>query len=89
MDAVKSAEQLAAEKQGGGTESKAAAPTSVSGLLGGFAKRAARKDKEEPAAPSARATFLTTSVEVVRLTTDVSAADVAIPTGFAEEKSGR
>jgi hypothetical protein len=83
MDAVKSAEDLAAEKQGS-AESKPATPTSVGGLLGGFARKAVRKDKEE--APSARVTFLTTSVEVLKLTTEVAASEVAIPTGFTEAR---
>lgn len=79
MDGVKSAEQLAAEQKGeGGSES----PKSIGGLLGGFAKKAAKKGD----APKARATVLTTSVEVLKLTTDVDAAAVAVPAGFKESK---
>ena len=76
MDAVKSTEQLAAEKSGG--DSGGAPPTSIGGLLGGFGKKAAKKDE----APQTRSTFLTTSTEVLKLTTDVAAEAVAVPAGF-------
>jgi hypothetical protein len=81
MDAVKSAEQLAAEKQSA-AESSQPAPKSVGGLIGGLARRAVKKDEE----PKTRATFLTTSNEVLKLTTDVTAGDVAVPAGFTETK---
>lgn len=79
MDAVKSAEEIAQEKQGN-EDSKPSNAKSVGGLLGGLAKKAAKKDDE----PKARTTFLTTSVEVLKVTTDVSADDVGIPAGFKE-----
>jgi hypothetical protein len=80
MDAVKSAEQIAAEQQQSDADSRPSAAKGVGGLLGGLAKKAARKDD----APKTRSTFLTTSVEVLKLTTDVTADDVAVPAGFKE-----
>jgi hypothetical protein len=89
FDAVKSAEQVAQEAKAGtaDTDSKKA-PTSVGGLLGGIARRAAAKKAEggEAQGPKDRATLLTGSTEVLKVVTDVSAADVSIPAGFKESK---
>ena len=82
VEAVKSAEMLAAEKEQS-ADSQPAASGGVGGLLGGFARRAAKK---EPEAPKARATFMTTTNEVLSVSTSVSPADVAIPQGFREKK---
>ena len=84
MDAVESAEQMAAEKQQSDADSRPSAAKGVGGLLGGLAKRAAARQGRT--SRKSRATFLTTSVEVLKLTTDVSAADVAMPAGFTESK---
>jgi hypothetical protein len=81
MDAVKSPEQLAEERQTT-QDDKLSNARSVGGLLGGLARKAAKKDDE----PKARATFLTTTNEVLKVTTDVSAEDVALPAGFKETK---
>lgn len=81
MEAVKSAEQMAEEAKDG-TNSGGGTPTSVGGLLGGLARRRAQNN----AAPSNRATFLTTSSEVLKLTTEVPAELVAVPAGFKENK---
>jgi hypothetical protein len=82
FDAVKSAEQVAADAKSGSSDSGSGGPpTSVGGLLGGRARRGAAK-KNEP--PSNRATFVTTSNELLKVTTDVSADAVAIPAGFKE-----
>lgn len=81
VDAVKSAEEMAQEAKAGGDADST--PTSVGGLVGRFARRrAAAKDE----GPKNRATFLTTSHEVLNLTTDVPADTVAIPAGFKEDK---
>ncbi len=80
MDAVQSAEQMAeAQKSGGGSSGT---PTSIGGLLGGFGKKAAAKNE----APKASTTFLTSTTEVLKLTTDVAADAVAVPVGFKEQK---
>ena len=89
MDAVKSEEQLAAEaKQTAPEPSNQKAPASVGGLLGGFAKRAAAKKAagNDDNKDKARATFMTTTTEVVKVVTNVSADDVAVPAGFKESK---
>jgi hypothetical protein len=82
MDAVKSKEQMAQEaKSNEGASSQP--PTSVGGLLGGLARRAARQNPEEP---KPRATFMTSTTEVLKVSTTVAATDVAIPMGFKENK---
>lgn len=62
-------------------EASAPRPRGLGGMLGGLAKKAARRD--EPA-KGGKATVLTTSVELLKLTTEVSADAVAIPAGFKE-----
>ncbi|MBS1819983.1 MAG: hypothetical protein JSU08_18775 [Acidobacteria bacterium] len=95
IDAVKSAEQMASEQKGsadngGGKTTESAPPTSVGGLLGGFGRRMAQRkgndDNAAAAGPKDRATILTTSSEVLKVATTVSAEEVAIPTGFKEKK---
>ena len=57
----------------------------LGGMMGGLKKMAAQPEKKDNSKPE-RATFLTTSVEMLKLTTDVDAASVAIPAGFTEKK---
>ncbi len=56
-------------------------PRGLGGMLGGLAKKAVKKDE-----PAKNATILTTSVEMLKLTTDVEAASVALPAGFTQSK---
>jgi hypothetical protein len=86
MDAVKSEDQVAQEARQTEPESKSSNSGGLGGLVGGFAKRAAAKKMggDEPAKP--RMTFMTTTHEVLKVVTDVSAADVAVPAGFKENK---
>jgi hypothetical protein len=86
LDAVKSAEQIAQEAKASEGDGKSSAPTGVSGMLGGFAKKMAAKKMGGDEAPKARATFMTTTHEVLKVVTDVTAADVAVPAGFKENK---
>jgi hypothetical protein len=86
MDAVKSAEQLAAEQKQTQDTSAQKSPATVGGLLGGFAKRAAAKKAAGPDAAKPRATFMTATTEVLKVAATVSAEDVAIPAGFKETK---
>ena len=87
-DAVKSADQIAEEaKQNqsqNSDDAKASPSGGVSGVLGGFARRAMKKPAEGP--PQARTTFFTSTHEVLKVTTEVPAADVAVPDGFKESK---
>jgi hypothetical protein len=84
MDAVKSAEQLAEEQK---QQQSADQPSSSGGgglrgrLLDGLANKSQKKDE-----PQARATFMTTTSEVLKVTTDVGANDVAIPAAFKLSK---
>jgi|KBSSwiStaDraftv2_1062776.scaffolds.fasta_scaffold241231_2 hypothetical protein len=86
MDAVKSEAQIAEEAKSGGDDSKSAASGGVGGLLGGFAKKMAQKKTGGDDANKARATFMTTTTEVLKVVTDVAPADVAVPPGFKENK---
>jgi hypothetical protein len=78
MEAVPPAGQAGEQAQAAPAESPR--PRGLAGRLGGLAKRAVRKD--EPA--KGNATILTTSVEMLKLTTDVAADAVALPAGFKE-----
>jgi hypothetical protein len=80
MDAVKSQEQLAQEARAN-EDSKT--PGSVGGLLGGLARRAARRG-DDGAKP--RTTFMTSTSEILKVTTEIAAGDVAIPAGFKEDR---
>jgi hypothetical protein len=55
------------------------------GLMAGM-KKMAEAGKSDPNAKPQRAIILTTSVEMLKLTTDVDAASVAMPAGFTERK---
>jgi hypothetical protein len=84
MEGVKSAEEFAQEQKQNQQESKVDASGGVSGALGGFARRAMKKKIEGD--PKPRATVMTSTTEILKLTTDVSASDVAVPAGFKETK---
>ena len=86
MDSVKSADQMAEEAKAGNSDSSAAAPSSVSGLLGGFAKKMAAKKASGDDTAKPRTTFMTMTHEVLKVVTDVAPADVAVPAGFKENK---
>ena len=84
IDAVKSAADMAAAQQSG-DEAKPAPSGGLGGMLGGFAKKKLEK-KNEGDAKSNRSTFMTSTSELIKVTTDVAAADVAVPAGFKENK---
>ncbi len=91
IDAVQSAEQMAASQRSAGDakSSGGSAPTSVGGLIGGLGRRMAKKKEDEPAAaagPKDRATVVTTTNETLKLSTTVADAEVAVPAGFKESK---
>ena len=86
MDAVKSEDEVQQEAKASG-DSGGAKPTSIGGLGGMLARKIQKRgadDKDSGA--KARATFMTTTNEVLRIATEVSAADVAIPAGFKEAR---
>jgi hypothetical protein len=82
MDAVKSAEQLAKESAAA-SESR---PTGggITGRLGGMLAKKIGPKQDEAGKP--RTTFMTMNTEVLKVATDVAAADVAVPAGFKENK---
>jgi len=81
MDAVRSEEEMA--QQTTATEEKPA--PGLGGLLGGLAKRklAARNSDD---GSKAQTTFMTSTNEVLKVATAVSATDVDVPAGFRESK---
>lgn len=89
-DAVKSAEQMKQQAAGDSSASsdEKTNPLSVSGAIGGFMRRRQQQqDKEAAAKPNAdpsRATFMTMNNEVLKIASDVTAAEVAMPAGFKE-----
>ena len=62
----------------------------LGGMLGGLKKMAEEAEKNQSSnsneKPAQRAIIMTTSVEMLKLTTDVDAASVAMPAGFTEKK---
>ncbi len=84
MDGVKSADQLAQEQKQSQDDSKISASGGISGALGGLARRAARKKVEGE--PTARATIMTSTTEILKVATAVAPEDVAVPAGFKESK---
>jgi hypothetical protein len=83
MEAVKSAEQLEAEQRARSDDDKPNVSGGVGGIVGGFARRAARR-KTEGDGPKPRATFMTITNEHLSITSNVGASDVAMPAGFKE-----
>jgi hypothetical protein len=90
-DAVKSAEQMKQQAAGGASASSddKANPLSVGGALGGFMRRRQQQQEEKEAAAKpnanpARSTFMTVNNEVLKIASNVTAADVALPAGFKE-----
>jgi len=87
FDAVKSADQVAQEAKQG--EDKPKDGGGVDGLLGGLARRAAQRrsgGQQDENKDKTRATFMTSTTEVLKISTDVAAADVAVPAGYKENK---
>lgn len=62
---------------------QASAPTNGGGLLGGLGRRVARRNEAQN--QEARSTFMKSTHEVLKVVTDVTAADVAIPSGFQQK----
>jgi hypothetical protein len=90
LDAVKSAEQMKQEGSASASNnSEKPNPLSVGGAIGGFMRRRQQKQEETAAAKNtdpSRATFMTINNEVLKIVSNVTAADVALPAGFKESK---
>lgn len=89
MESVKSAEQMKQQSSGAsaGSDDKSN-PASIGGAIGGFMRRRQQqKEQEAPAAANAnpaRSTFMTMNNEVLKIASNVTSADVAMPAGFKE-----
>jgi hypothetical protein len=86
MEAVKNPAQMSQESN---QESESSGGlSSVGGLGGMLGRRLGRKKTAEtdPSKPANRSTILTTNQELLKVSTEVSAADVAIPADFKEKK---
>jgi hypothetical protein len=57
-------------------------PKSLGGLLGGLGRRAAARNDEAPKNETGRASFMTSTTELLSVSTTVSDSEVAIPAGF-------
>jgi hypothetical protein len=97
VHAVKSAEQVKDDAARSSSSSSSTAsndsapPTSIGGAIGGFMKRRQQQQQEQKSAAAAntdpsRATFMTLNNEVMKIDRNVTAADVALPAGFKENK---
>jgi hypothetical protein len=75
-----------AEQQKEQEEEKVSA--SPGGLMGGLARRIGRRnqDQSKESATPGRATILTSTSEVLKISTEVAADDVAVPAGFRQAK---
>jgi hypothetical protein len=83
FDAVPSAEQAAAEqKQQGDSKS----PGGLGGIAGGLMRRATQKKTEGDQGQKGRTRVMTSTTEVLKVVSDVAAADVAVPAGFKENR---
>lgn len=81
VESIKSAEQMKQEQPSAQSGGDSAAPTSVGGAIGGFMRRRTQQSAQSDAA-SPRATFMTINNEVLKIATNVTPADVAMPAGF-------
>jgi hypothetical protein len=87
MESVKSAEQMKQQGSGAsaGSDNEKSNPASIGGAIGGFMRRRQQKEPEAPAnANPARSTFMTMNNEVLKIASNVTAAEVAMPAGFKE-----
>ena len=88
VDAVKSAEQMRQEQQSE-QENQSSGGGGIGGrLMGGLAKKMAKKKTGDDSDQGNRATIMTLNGEVLQVTTAVSPADLAVPAGF-QQKEGR
>jgi len=77
VESVKSKAQLSEQ-----SNDSTSAPN-VGGLLGGLGRRVARRNQDQN--QEARSTFMRSTHEVLKVVTDVTPADLAIPAGFTEK----
>jgi hypothetical protein len=86
VDSVKSAEQMKSAGSSAQSDEKAN-PASIGGAIGGFMRRRQQQKEQEAGAAGgnpARSTFMTMNNEVLKIASNVTAAEVAMPAGFKE-----
>jgi hypothetical protein len=83
VEGVKSAEQFAQEQKQREESNKPSLTGGVGGLLGGLGRRAAQNKIQGDL--QQRSMVMTTTSELLKIATDVPAADVAIPAGFKQQ----
>jgi hypothetical protein len=86
IDSVKSAEQMK-QQASASSDTDRSNPLSVGGAVGGFMRRRQQQQKEQQAAAGgnpARSTLMAINNEVLKIATNVTAADTAMPAGFKE-----
>ena len=79
---AKSADQTASEQKAG---EQPASGGGVGGMLGGFGKRLARKKDDQGGGDKTRATIMTTTHELMSVSTSVEPGAVALPAGFRQK----
>jgi hypothetical protein len=88
-ESVASPEQQQQQQKTQQNDDSGGVPTSVGGLLGGLGRRAmrnhAKQEQQKDNVTPGRATVMTINHELLKVTPDVTAADVAIPTGFKQK----
>jgi hypothetical protein len=87
VDAVKSAEQMKQSSGSSAQSDERANSASIGGAIGGFMRRRQQQKEQESVAAGgnpARSTFMTVNNEVLKIASNVTAADVALPAGFKE-----
>jgi len=85
FDTVKSADQVTQDARPA-DDDKSKDTGGVGGLLGGLARRAAQKRSGGQDENKPRTTFMTSTTEFLKISTEVAATDVAVPEGFKENK---
>ncbi len=82
LDAVKSPEQMSQQQR----ESESSDNSPARGIGGLIGRRIMRKKEENPSQAPNRATIMTMNSELLKVTPDVTAADLAVPAGFRESR---
>jgi hypothetical protein len=81
IDSYKSQEQVAQEQR------QASSGDSPGGMIGGLARRIGKKqDDQQQPQNKAQSSIMTSTSELLRLSTDVTETDVAVPAGFKQKK---
>lgn len=85
IETVPGAEQRAQVAQQPREQEEESTPTSIGGLLGGFGRKMGRKAApKQEASPDGRATLMTTTTEMLSISTSVADGDITIPANFKE-----